>query len=139
MRIVWNIGACVLIGLSYELALGYSYILSGELGMATQAIPNSLELPGIVWFSTWAILVFVPIAAIAAWILCRVAQRSLILGTILFLIPVLVIRLFGYTVWSQLDFGPGYILSNYAELISAIFIPLIFVWIWHDRFAGSAA
>jgi hypothetical protein len=131
--------ACIILGFAYELTLGYSYSLSGQLAVTTQAVIHQLKVPTMIWFATWAILIFVPIAALASYILIRLRPRPLALGIIFFLIPVLAIRLFGYSIWRQFDYETSYFVGNYAELFSVFLLPLIFLWVWNLKGRRAAA
>lgn len=125
--------ACMILGFVYEITLGYSYSLSGQIAVATQAVIHQLNVPTMIWFATWAILIFAPIAALAAYALFRLQPRPLALGVVLFLIPVFAIRLFGYSIWRQFDYDASYFVGNYAELLSVFLLPLIFLWVWNYR------
>ncbi len=138
MKTVLTFIACVILGLAYELSLGYSYMLSGQIAVLTQAVVHALNVPTMIWFAFWAILIFAPIAAVAASLLLRLRPRPLAVGVILFLIPVLVIRLFGYSFWRNFDYDTSYFVGNYAELLSTLLLPLIFLWIWNRKDHPSA-
>jgi hypothetical protein len=125
--------ACMILGFVYEITLGYSYSLSGQLAVATQVVIHQLNVPTMIWFAMWAILIFAPIAALAAYVLLRLQPRPLVLGIVFFLIPVLVIRLFGHSVWRRFDYEASYFVGNYAELFSVFLLPLIFLWVWNYR------
>ena len=139
MKSVLILIACIILGFAYELTLGYSYSLSGQLAVATQAVIDQLNVPAMIWFATWAILVFAPIAALASYILIRLRPRPLALGVVFFLIPVFAIRLFGYSIWRQFDYDASYFAGNYAELFSVFLLPLIFLWVWIQKGRRVAA
>ena len=129
----------MILGFVYEITLGYSYSLSGQLAVATQAVIHQLNVPAMIWFATWAILIFAPIAALAAYVLLRLQPHPLALGVVFFLIPVLAIRLFGYSIWRKFDHEASYFAGNYAELFSVFLLPLIFLWVWNSWGRRAAA
>lgn len=139
MKSVLILIACMILGFVYEITLGYSYSLSGQLAVATQTVIHQLNVPAMIWFATWAILIFAPIAALAAYVLLRLQPRPLALGVVFFLIPVLAIRLFGYSIWRQFDYEASYFVGNYAELFSVFLLPLIFLWVWNYWSRRAAA
>ena len=139
MKSVLILIACLILGFTYELSLGYSYSLSGQLAMASQAAIHQLNIPAMIWISMWAILIFVPIAALASYILVRLQPRPLTLGVMLFLTPVFAIRLFGYSIWRNFDYEASYFIGNYAELLSVFLLPLIFLKLWNQKDSRATA
>ena len=119
--------ACCVLGGVYEVVIGYSYALSASMADWVRAPVDHSGIPGSLWYSFWAVLGFVPVAAIAAMILVRIRPRPLIAGVVAFILPVLAWRLFWLQYWVQFDYGAAYLAGSFTEFFSVLFVPLLFV------------